>query len=53
MVGVVEGGAIDGGLVVEGTGGEDDGRKETDKVPENRTTETASAMGTMAVRGLG
>lgn len=32
---------------------DDEGTKETDKVPENRTTETASATGSTAVRGLG
>lgn len=56
MVGVVEGGG-NGELLdeVEGSSGagDEDGRKETDKVPEKRTIETASAIGSTAVRGLG
>lgn len=52
MVGVREGGADDEELE-EAAGGEDEGRNETDKVPEKRTMETASAMGSTAVNGLG
>ncbi len=53
MVGVVEGGGTEALLEEEDASGEDDGRKETDKVPEKRTTETASAIGSTPVRGLG
>ena len=60
MVGVVEGGRDDeaGEGVFEedeaaGVGADVEGRKEMDKVPEKRTTETARAMGRMAVSGLG
>ena len=60
MVGVVEGGSDDEGGegVVEekevAEGALDvDGRKEMDRVPEKRTTETARAMGRMAVSGFG
>lgn len=60
MVGVVEDGSDEdeGDGVVEeedvaGLGADVEGRKEMDKVPEKRTTETARAMGRIAVSGLG
>lgn len=40
-------------MVVEGVGWGEEGRKEIERVPENRTIETASAIGRTAVRGLG
>lgn len=53
---MVEGGG-NAGLLSEvedsGEAGDEDGRKDTDKVPEKRTMDTASAIGSTAVRGLG
>lgn len=55
MVGVVEGGEKDddGDPEVEGAGMEEECRKEMESVPEKRTTETESAMGSTAVKGRG
>ena len=67
MVGVVEGGGgeedeegVGVGVVEEeeeddvaGLGADVEGRKEMDRVPEKRTTETVRAMGRIAVSGFG
>ncbi len=56
-MGVVEGGCCGGDAEVaelaELAGFVDDGRKEIERVPENRTIDTASATGRIAVSGLG
>ena len=54
MVGVVEGDCCDvDDAVVEGVGCGEEGRKDIESVPEKRTTDTASAMGRIAVKGFG
>lgn len=40
-------------VVVGGTGWGEEGRKDIERVPEKRTTDTESAMGRTAVRGFG